>query len=441
MNIKLKSFSPFLLWTALAAVLLVLIFVFRAGILAICLYAFLILLALAGSMTRFWLKPIRCERELSQDVANAGDRVKVITRLTNTAPWPILWLYAEESLPADMSVQGTTKRLLFLLPKRSFFLIYSLMADRRGCHQIGPVVLETGDVFGLFKKFRVDKRRDFVTVLPNYNVIEEFQVGGHRRLGEMGAERSIFEDPSRIRGIREYRRGDAMKRIHWKASARTGRLCTKIYDPVVESAATVVLDFHRDSWKEAIPTSDKPADEMAVEIACTICRYLSDGGWKVGFFSNGRDPLGVPGVTMAQARAAETLTGALEAARSVRSDDRLEPISIPARSSPDHFSVIHENLGRIELSDGLPIEALLMDELAHIERHQALVVIVSRVTDDFVSGILRIRELGYRVMVFVVCDHHSHEKAFETLLPHGVEVYRMDEEWRLREIATGRKFI
>jgi hypothetical protein len=59
-------------------------------------------------------------------------------------------------------------------------------------------------------------------------------------------------------------------------------------------------------------------------MACSICRYLSDGGWKLGFFSNGRDPLGLPGITMAQARVTESLSEALEAARQGRVDNRLD---------------------------------------------------------------------------------------------------------------------
>lgn len=437
---RLPHFSPLVKWLALAAAFLLAILVFRAGLLAVFAYAFGGVLLAARMMPAIWLRPIEVKREVSGEVLEIGDRVRVDVSIRNRAGYPILWLYVEETLAERFPTKGTTRRLLFLPPRRTFHMIYTMIMTHRGCHAIGPLVLETGDVFGLFKKCRVDPRRDYVTVLPIYHVVEEFQVGTRRRLGDISVTRSLFEDPSSIRGIREYRTGDALKSIHWKSSARTGELRTKIYDPIMEAGATIVLDFHKDSWTTPNynDLSRDPA-EMAIQIACTIVRYLWDGGWKVGFFTNGRDPLGLAGLTMSEARATESLTEALEAAKEPRKDERLAPISIPARRAPEQFDVIRENLGRLRLSDGLRIEETFIEELPHIPRDQALVYVTGEVTDDFISAVARIREHGYRIMLFVVCNDEAHDRAFDTLFPIGVEVFRMDLDWRLKEIATGRQ--
>jgi uncharacterized protein (DUF58 family) len=436
--VRILRFLAF--WIALPVAALAAAFYFEAGMLAVCFYALFLLLILSRLMTLFWLRPIACERDLSAEVVHVGDMVDVTLRIENRSPWPILWIYAVETLPEKMATEGSTRRLLFLFPRRTFLLHYTLSVSRRGCHQVGPLVLESGDVFGLFKKCRVEPRRDFITALPPYRIIEEYEVGRRRNLGDLTAKRSLFEDPTRIRGVREYQRGDALNRIHWKATARSGRLCSKVYDPVCEAGATVVLDFHRDSWSAARSTDpNKPASELAIEIACTICRYLADGGWKVGFFANGRDPLGVPGVTLAQARATDSLAEALRAARMGRRDNRLAPISIRASRAPDQFLAIHENLGRIELSDGLPIEPLLLGELAYIDREQVLVVLACSASDSFITGILRARELGYRIMVFFICNTEAHDRAFDAFVASGIEVFNMDADWRLKEIATGRR--
>jgi hypothetical protein len=187
--------------------------------------------------------------------------------------------------------------------------------------------------------------------------------------------------------------------------------------------------------------TDTAPPEMAIELTCSICRYLSDGGWKMGFFSNGRDPLGIPGVTLAQAKVTESLSEALEAARMGRRDHRLEPISIRARQSIEQMHIIVENLGRIELSDGLPVEKLLMEELPHIDREQVLVLVTGDVSQSFILHVLRLREAGYRVMLFVVCNARAHDVAIEHLLPHGVEIYDMNWQGRMEEIATGRRYM
>lgn len=432
-----------LLWLAIPVALLALVFALRAGILAICLYAFALILGIARLMPYLWLRPVTVEREVSPEVVEIGERVRVIVKVKNNSWLPILWLYAEETLPEKMARTGTWRRLLFLPPGRSFHMLYTVTPSRRGLVQLGPMVLESGDVFGLFRQFRVDPWRDFVTVLPSYRVIEEFQVGRQRRLGDMRVTRSLFEDPSRVQGIREYRRGDALKAIHWKTSARTGELRTKIFEPIMEAGATIFLDFHKETWRERNLTFQadrkQPPFEVAIEICCSVARYLGDGGWKVGFFSNGRDPLGLPGITVGEARATDTLRAAFEAARTARADDRLVPISIRARRSREQFHAIRENLGRLQLTDGLQIESLMFDELAHVERSQALVFLTGDARDDLIAAIGRARQLGFRIMLFMVCNDEAHDLAFKALVPQGVEVFRMDLEWRLKEIATGRQ--
>ncbi len=435
-----KYFIYFILWIAVPVIIISAIFILQIGILAIIIYSFLILLAISRLMVFLWLRPLTCEREISRDVVDIGEKVSVITKIKNNSNFPILWAYAEETVPEKMSKEGTTKRLFFLPPKRSLHLCYSFIAARRGCHQIGPVVLESGDIFGLFKKFRVDKYRDFITALPKYHMIEEYKLGEHRNLGDFNAIRSIFEDSSKISGIREYQKGDPLKKIHWKASAHSGKLCSKIYEPVVEAGATVVLDFNKNSWENNFsqhPTIQ--SYEYAVEVACTICRYLYDGRWKVGFFSNGRDPLGMPGVTISQAKSTESLSEALRTARLDRKDERIEPVSIRAKYSVEQFMIIHEHLGRIELSDGLPIESVLKYELPYIERQQVIIVITGDITDSFIEEMLIIRSLGYRLMVFIVENIKAHDKAFEGLTPCGAEIFSLDAKWRLTEIATGRR--
>ncbi|MBN1899710.1 DUF58 domain-containing protein [Candidatus Sumerlaeota bacterium] len=440
-NLK-KYISSFLFLGVLPVFLVALFFFLKMGLLILCLYAFFFLVIISRVMVGLWLKPLDVKRELSGDVVSIGQSVQVILKIRNPHFWPVFWAYVEETLPQNMPLEGVSKRLLFLPPKHVFHLYYSVKINKRGCHALGPLVVETGDLFGLFRKTRVDKKRDFVTAVPEYSVIEEYQVGQNRWLGDYTAERSIFDDPSRIRGVREYRRGDALKRIHWKSSARAGRLYTKVFDPVMEASATVVLDFHKDSWKGARPDQKgQMASEVAVQTACSICRYLWDGGWKVGFFSNGRDPLGIPGITIAQARASDSFSEALHAARMGWKDESLAPISIRARRFQDQFQIIHENLGRIEISDGLPIETLLFEELPYIERQQVIVVLTGVITDSFISGMLRVRALGYRMMIFVINNAIAQDVAFDAFVPHGIEVYNLEHERRLKEVATGRRFL
>jgi len=444
-----KFFIPILIWGLAPAGLAALFFYLQMGILSLCVYAFYVLLAGARIMTLLWMKPLQCARHVSDEVIRIGETVKVVARIRNPHWFPILWAYVEETLPEKMRIEGTTKRLIYLAPGETAHLFYSVSFTRRGCHRIGPVVIETGDIFGFFRKTRMEKQRDFVTVLPEYTEIESFQIGQRRMLGDFCAERSLFDDPSRIRGIREYQRGDSLKRIHWKSTAHTGSLLSKVYDPIEVAGATIVLDFHKNSWIMAeqlarasgrIQEDTRPTQETALETACSIARYLWEGGWSVGLLSNGRDPLGIPGITLAQARSMESLGEALEAARAGRVDDRLEPVFIPARRASEQFSLIHENLARLELTDGLRIEYAILDAIPRIERRQVLAILTGDCGDAFIEAVLKTRALGYRIMVFIVRNTAAHDRAFEAFIPAGIEVFDLEHERRLSEIATGRRF-
>ena len=95
----------------------------------------------------------------------------------------------------------------------------------------------------------------------------------------------------------------------------------------------------------------------------------------------------------------------------------------------------------LAVTDPLRIIATPLDTVLTNDLLSYLAAYVKKETvDEFVVGIGRARLLGYRVMLMIVGNPEAHDRAFEELLPQGVEVYRMDEDWRLREIATGRDY-
>src|SRR5512142_3070033 len=52
-------------------------------------------------------------------------------------------------------------------------------------------------------------------------------------LGDVKARLPLFEDASRPRGVRDYMPSDALKHIHWRATARVGELQVKVYEPTI----------------------------------------------------------------------------------------------------------------------------------------------------------------------------------------------------------------
>src|SRR5207244_7518688 len=71
-------------------------------------------------------------------------------------------------------------------------------------------------------------------------------------------------------GIREYRRGDSLRRIHWRSSARRGELVVREYEPPGVRTLHIVVD--------PAPPTDEVADQIARIAASEACDCVKDGG-------------------------------------------------------------------------------------------------------------------------------------------------------------------
>jgi len=52
----------------------------------------------------------------------------------------------------------------------------------------------------------------------------------------------VIEDPLRLATVRDYRAGDSIRHVHWKATARRGSLQTKVFDPGATQTLIVALN-------------------------------------------------------------------------------------------------------------------------------------------------------------------------------------------------------
>ena len=77
----------------------------------------------------------------------------------------------------------------------------------RGYYQLGPLLLETGDVFGLHRRFRVAGEPHFALVLPKVLPLQGYNLASRRPMGEIRVVHRLFEDPTRLAGVRPYQQG------------------------------------------------------------------------------------------------------------------------------------------------------------------------------------------------------------------------------------------
>ncbi|WP_158848859.1 DUF58 domain-containing protein [Saccharothrix deserti] len=130
---------------------------------------------------------------------------------------------------------------------------YELPTTSRGKHTVGPLAIERADPLGLVRNL-VDTG-DTVTlwVHPRLHPARPF-AGGYRRHHHDGPTTDQSPRGSLdLREVREYVPGDEVRLVHWKATARTGRLMVRDYADPDQPRFTLLLDTrHPKGFEEAV---------------------------------------------------------------------------------------------------------------------------------------------------------------------------------------------
>jgi len=422
------------LWFFAPAVGLGIAFAVESPYMAFALYAFLLLLLLSHFSSTAWLAGLDCERTVSATTLQQGEEATVEVKVTNQRGWPIPWIFFEDLYPKDFPKAGENTRLAILMPGRSVALKYTLHCPRRGYHRIGPLLMESGDLFGLQKRFRTGKHQDYVSVLPTVAYLETFTISARRPQGPVRITNRIYEDPTRIVGPREYVPGDPLNRIHWKASARTGALFTKTTEPSQVLGATLLLDLLESRYEEEKRESRM---ELAITTTASIAYLLQASGEQVGLLTNGRDAAEEAQyeVESRQALSRE------EAHTSVVGEcisDLLSPLQVPTVRSPVQAQQIIENLARVLPGDSFTIEQVMMSEGETLPRDATLIPVVPEITEGLALTLATMKLLGFTVTVFLIDNQANYRAGAGLLAAHNIHVFHIEHERNLHDIALDR---
>lgn len=85
-----------------------------------------------------------------------------------------------------------------------------------------------------------------VIVLPKIQPVSGIEVLFSNEIGNQPAIYSYFQDPTLISGVRDYVPTDSFQQIHWKATARTGNIQTKILEKTTHQKWTFLLNIMED---------------------------------------------------------------------------------------------------------------------------------------------------------------------------------------------------
>lgn len=392
-------------WYLAAIAILLIAWGLGLSLVAYAMYALLGVLLLSRFFARTWSEHLVAERECNRLTARIGEKVAVVITLENKGWLPIVWVLLEDLLPRSalifeppgLQVFGERQGVLMLGSKQRRSLLYQMQCNRRGYFQIGPLVLETGDLFGLHRRHRVVTVPHFLLVYPKVIALAGYNVASRRPIGEVRMTYRLYEDPTRISGVRQYQPGDPMNRVHWRATARTGMLHSKVYEPSTVVGLTILLDFHRDAHDRK---HEPHRSELAVTAAASLAHMVYHLGQQVGLVTNGRDAADRIRLEGWQ-KPLFTRQAARDVAAMKNTSDRLAPLVVPTRRGDDQFLRILETLARVEQTDGLTLPQLIAEAAQRMPRDATVLAILSRVTEVEAIALGALKRQGFAVEAII----------------------------------------
>jgi uncharacterized protein (DUF58 family) len=163
-----------------------------------------------------------------------------------------------------------TVQVYGLAPGKSRPYDYHLPTPVRGRMPVGPLTLSRTDPFGLARNSLTVGDTVTLWVHPRSHPALA-RTGGFPRHHHEGRSNERLRGSLDLRELREYLPGDEVRDIHWKATARTGRLMVKEAADPDQPRLTVVLDT-----RAAVLSG--PAFEEAADIAASLLRSAALAG-------------------------------------------------------------------------------------------------------------------------------------------------------------------
>ncbi|WP_125610608.1 DUF58 domain-containing protein [Specibacter cremeus] len=202
----------------------------------------LVLPPLAGAGVRLFHPGFTVRRSFAPALVETGSTAAVTLDVHGTTPGGGQAVLHED-LPANIVRAPTFPYPAPVTPRslRSRYT-YTIRPTRRGQYVIGPLRARFSDPFDVAFQLRTLDDGDVLTVAPAAVVLPAASLTGGRGTDGSRATRQRANPSDDDVMTRDYRYGDPLRRVHWPATARTGRLMVRQEESVTTPEAVLLLD-------------------------------------------------------------------------------------------------------------------------------------------------------------------------------------------------------
>jgi uncharacterized protein (DUF58 family) len=346
--------------------------------------AFAVMLAVVGGVALWWqrrsLDRVTYVRRPFYRRGYPGEKIHLQLEVANRKFLPISWFRIQDTwatavgpedegilVPSENPERGYLINLFSLRWYERARRSYTLALRKRGVYGLGPARLESGDLFGVFEKTVHQTEIDYLTVFPKPVPYDQLRLPAEDPFGDRRAQRRLYEDPTQPMGIRDYHPEDDFRKIHWPATARTGELQVKVYQPT--SARVIIVCLNVSTLTHYWEGVNPQLLEHLVGVAATLVDRGLEDGYRVGLVSNG----------------------------SLAHSD--QPFRVPPGRAPGQKVRLLETLAAVTPFVTASFERFLTAEMPRLPYGATLVIITAFLQPLMVETLLRLKQHGHRITV------------------------------------------
>lgn len=232
----------------------------------------------------------------------AGDVIHGEIVLRNTAPYPAFLIHmypsygvalrvyneSDDPPPAILPVGEDEQVLPVLRPNEQVTWRQQWLLLQRGIHTLPAARAGTFDPLGLYMRLPARSEKHKIIVLPRPLHIEKLGfLGGAGNASLAPHHATTVADATDYHGVRAWQQGEAIRRVHWKSTARTNQLHVVEWEETPNSDLILLLDTDA---RTILGQGVESTLEQSVTAAASVAAHLLENGCRIHLYYFAVDP-------------------------------------------------------------------------------------------------------------------------------------------------------
>ena len=368
-------------------------------------FALLVSVLVYAIFTNVWvLLDFKYLQSITPEKTSKGKDATLVMQIHNDKPFIFPFIRIYYQLPDSVFTGELEEDVLSILPFQHGEIRRDFHCAFRGSFPLGITRIEVMDMFGLFKfKIELSKRSYYKPLKINiYPRILHLQYLPLPQIQQEGVQNNQLEksyETAMPSDIREYRYGDPLKRIHWKATSKFQDILILDHEITTQPHALLYME----GMSPEIPDSmaKHEVEDQLVETVTAISHYILHK-WlplKLTIYSKKRKEL--------------------------------------SGRNPQDFQSFYDLMSEIDLTSPYSMEDVMQIESQSFMQDGSLILVLHQLSYSLFNQLCIFRQNGIFPMVFLVQHRDQENKDYPKILDElnnkGIPSFQIYSDERLDE--------